>query len=90
MTNAYRIALFEGDGIGPEITAPACRLLERAAERAGAPPLEWQDCPAGAAHYQKTGEALPKRFTVRHDLLVALIALRNHPAIVRKFAVDEL
>ncbi len=56
----FRIALFEGDGIGAEITAPTRRLLERVAERAGGFSLSFTPAPAGAAVYRDTGTALPK------------------------------
>jgi len=62
MTNLadFRIAVFAGDGIGPEITAPTLRLLDKAARRVGGFSLAPQDCPAGAAYYRDHGEALPK------------------------------
>ncbi|MBX2855342.1 MAG: isocitrate/isopropylmalate dehydrogenase family protein, partial [Rhodobacteraceae bacterium] len=52
------IAVMEGDGIGPEVTAPCLEIVTRAAEAHGAT-LEMQKLPAGAAHYAKTGDALP-------------------------------
>ncbi|MCY4335310.1 MAG: isocitrate/isopropylmalate family dehydrogenase [Litoreibacter sp.] len=60
MTNSFDIAIFEGDGIGPEITAPTVALLDRLAARSGAYALKFTSHPAGAAHYAKTGESLPK------------------------------
>ncbi|HSF95281.1 MAG TPA: isocitrate/isopropylmalate family dehydrogenase [Thermohalobaculum sp.] len=56
----FRIAVFPGDGIGAEITAPTLRLLENAAARAGGFSITPQHCPAGAAHYRETGSALPE------------------------------
>lgn len=58
--NSFRIAVFEGDGVGPEITAPAQRLIERAAARVGNASYDWEICPAGAAYYLDHGTALPK------------------------------
>ena len=52
------IAVFDGDGIGPEITAPTIRLLGKAMKRVDVE-LAFQHLPAGAAHYRDTGEALP-------------------------------
>ena len=56
---AFRIAVFEGDGIGPEVMAPARALLQGLAETSGAYAFDWQTLPAGAGHYAATGEALP-------------------------------
>ncbi|WP_299655423.1 isocitrate/isopropylmalate dehydrogenase family protein [uncultured Tateyamaria sp.] len=58
MTSTFQIAVFQGDGIGPEIMAPSVDLLAGLA--AGSDyGFEFQDYPAGAAHYAKTGESLP-------------------------------
>ncbi|WP_112321492.1 isocitrate/isopropylmalate dehydrogenase family protein [Oceanibium sediminis] len=54
------ICVFEGDGIGPEIMAPTLRVLDAALAARGAEPLSYASHPAGAGHYQKTGEALPE------------------------------
>lgn len=54
----YRIALFDGDGIGPEIMAPTQALLDTVAELIGRK-LDFETLPAGAQHYAETGEALP-------------------------------
>jgi 3-isopropylmalate dehydrogenase len=58
MKTNFDIALFEGDGIGPEITRPTVDILEALA-RSGAYSLSFIDCPAGAAHYARSGESLP-------------------------------
>ncbi len=60
MKQNFEIAVFEGDGIGPEITAPTVDILRRMAEVSNSYSLEFVDAPAGAAHYAKTGESLPK------------------------------
>ena len=52
----YDIAVFTGDGIGPEVMAPTLALLDTVA---GAR-LRFTEHPAGAGHYAKTGEALPE------------------------------
>lgn len=57
---SFTIALFDGDGIGPEITPGACHLIERALTRAGGPAIHWTSCAAGAGTYRDTGHALPK------------------------------
>ena len=57
-TSQYRIAAFQGDGIGPEVMQPAMALLQRAAGAHGAD-LSFDVAPAGAGHYARYGEALP-------------------------------
>ena len=59
MTKSYQIAVFEGDGIGPEIMAPTLEILSILARLNGYT-LDFHICPAGAAHYAKSGDALPE------------------------------
>ncbi|MEL6425381.1 MAG: isocitrate/isopropylmalate family dehydrogenase, partial [Pseudomonadota bacterium] len=59
MKTDFAIAVFDGDGIGPEIMAPTVDLLRGMAD-SGNYTLTFTDCPAGAAHYAKTGESLPE------------------------------
>ncbi|MGH1415277.1 MAG: isocitrate/isopropylmalate dehydrogenase family protein [Pelagimonas sp.] len=59
MTKTFEIAVFEGDGIGPEITDPTAKILDRLARNSNSYSLIFTDAPAGAAHYAKTGESLP-------------------------------
>lgn len=61
MSKKFKIAVFEGDGIGPEIMAPTIRILNHLASKANEYQLDFKSTPAGAAHYLKTGEALPKK-----------------------------
>lgn len=60
MSKTYEIAVFAGDGIGPEITDPTVKILRDLAARANSYDLSFSDAPAGAAHYAKTGESLPE------------------------------
>lgn len=59
MTQSMKVAVFEGDGIGPEIMEPAIAILESMAARSNAYELDFRSFPAGAAHYAKTGQSLP-------------------------------
>jgi len=52
-----RVALIPGDGIGPEVTAEARRVLEAVGE-AGLAELSLETFPHGADHYLETGETL--------------------------------
>ncbi|MGC3940165.1 isocitrate/isopropylmalate dehydrogenase family protein [Roseobacter sp. EG26] len=58
MKDVYRIAVFQGDGIGPEIMQPTVEILGQLANQNGYN-LSFVDYPAGAAHFANTGEALP-------------------------------
>lgn len=59
MRRQFTIAVFEGDGIGPEIMAPTVTLLCDLARDAGSFTLDFRSVPAGAGHYRDTGESLP-------------------------------
>lgn len=59
MKKDFEIAVFAGDGIGPEITAPTVEILSKMSEASGAYALRFTDAAAGAAHYAMTGESLP-------------------------------
>jgi len=56
----YKIAVFEGDGIGPEIMQPTREVLDALAAKLELDPFEYQVLPAGAQHYAETGEDLPE------------------------------
>ena len=55
----FCIAVFPGDGIGNEITAPTLRLLDNVASRVGSFSFTWEHCNAGAVCYLEQGTALP-------------------------------
>jgi 3-isopropylmalate dehydrogenase len=59
--HAFSVAVFEGDGIGPEVMAPTLRLLTKALHHQDEAELLFESLPAGAAHYRETGESLPAR-----------------------------
>lgn len=59
MPSEFKITVFAGDGIGPEIMAPTCRVLERLQSRSGQFALTFDERPAGAQHYAQSGESLP-------------------------------
>ena len=59
MTQTLNIAVFSGDGIGPEITEPTVKILESLSDEASTYSLKFDHVPAGAAHYAQTGESLP-------------------------------
>ncbi len=53
------IAVFPGDGIGPEVTAQARAVLERCGERFGFP-LRFEEAVLGGVAIDATGEPLPQ------------------------------
>ena len=52
---AHKITLIPGDGIGPEVTHAAVRILEATGVR-----FEWESFAAGAEAYEKYREYIPK------------------------------
>jgi len=60
MLRKFTIAVFEGDGIGPEVIGPTVEILARLAEQSRCYQLSFDSLPAGAAHFLETGESLPK------------------------------
>lgn len=57
---ALNIAVFQGDGIGPEVMVPTLRVLDVVTDRLQMPRMHFTDHPAGAGHYVATGEDLPE------------------------------
>ena len=56
---SLNIAVFHGDGIGPEVMAPTLVVLDAVMDRLKRPRMQFADHPAGAGHYVATGEDLP-------------------------------
>ena len=55
---AHKITLIPGDGIGPEVTAAAVRILEATGVK-----FEWESFAAGADAFAKYHEYIPKELT---------------------------
>src|SRR5437868_14300856 len=70
MASSIRLAVIGGDGIGPEVTAEALKVL-----RAATPAVTFDttDYDLGARRYHRTGETLPD---------TALEEIRRHDAIL--------
>ena len=60
MTTEFKITVFEGDGIGPEIMAPTLNILKHLQKLSNNYSLVFNTAAAGAAHYLKTNESLPE------------------------------
>jgi isocitrate dehydrogenase (NAD+) len=52
---AHRVTLIPGDGIGPEVTGAAVRVLEASGVK-----IDWETFAAGSAAYEKYHEYIPK------------------------------
>src|ERR1700735_5717909 len=57
--DALHIAVLGGDGIGPEVMAPALEVL-RKIEATSDLTFRFTDAPAGANHYLATGKSMPE------------------------------
>ena len=57
--DSFHIAVLPGDGIGPEVMAPALDVLKRVTATVPNLRLRFTEAPAGADHYRATGTALP-------------------------------
>jgi len=55
MSTTHRVTLIPGDGIGPEVTKAAVRMLEASGVK-----FEWEQFEAGAEAYEKYKEYIPK------------------------------
>src|ERR1051326_7317063 len=55
---AYRITLIPGDGIGPEVTQAAVRVLEATGLK-----FEWESFAAGAEAFERFRQYIPKELT---------------------------
>ena len=57
--DAFHIAVLPGDGIGPEVMAPALEVLRKIEATTPGLAFRFTQAPAGAGHYSETGTALP-------------------------------
>src|SRR6201985_2986747 len=56
--NAFHVAVLAGDGIGPEVMAPALEILRKIETRSGLN-FRFTDAPAGAVNYRETAKSMP-------------------------------
>jgi 3-isopropylmalate dehydrogenase len=57
--NAFHIAVLGGDGIGPEVMAPALEILRKIEAKSDLA-FRFTEAPAGAGHYRETGKSMPE------------------------------
>jgi 3-isopropylmalate dehydrogenase len=60
MTKHYRIAVLPGDGVGPEVTTEALKVLRAVEEKLGDLRFEFQEFSVGAGEYLRGGDPLPE------------------------------
>ena len=58
--DTFHIAILPGDGIGPEVMAPALAVLEKVAAATPRLKFRFTEAPAGASHYHDTGRSMPQ------------------------------
>src|SRR5581483_3582540 len=57
--DAFHIAVIGGDGIGPEVMAPALEILRKVEAITPGLKFRFSETPAGATHYRETGRSMP-------------------------------
>src|SRR5581483_11215418 len=58
----HRIALYPGDGIGPEVVDSSIAVLDAVAQQLGSFQLAYERFDWGMAHYDKHGRVTPEDF----------------------------
>lgn len=58
----YRIALYPGDGIGPEVIREARRVVDAVKQRVGGFTIDWTEFPWSVIYWQQTGKLVPDDF----------------------------
>src|SRR5215468_8314380 len=57
--DSFHIAVLPGDGIGPEVMAPALVVLDKVAASTAGLKFRFTEAPAGAGHYRDAGKSMP-------------------------------
>jgi len=57
--DTFHIAVLPGDGIGPEVMAPALEVLRAVEKTTPGLKFRFTEAPAGAGHYKQTGKSMP-------------------------------
>jgi 3-isopropylmalate dehydrogenase len=57
--DSFHIAVIGGDGIGPEVMAPALEVLRKVEASTAGLKFRFSETPAGAGHYRDTGKSMP-------------------------------
>jgi len=70
---SFRIALLPGDGIGPDVTMEAVRVLRAVERQTEGFHLEFEEFSIGAGEYLKNGDPLPERVFERMPEFEAIL-----------------
>jgi 3-isopropylmalate dehydrogenase len=77
----YRLAVIPGDGVGPEVTDEALRVLRRIEELEGVE-FDIITYPFGAEHFLKTGELMPETvFSELREMNAILLGAIGDPRV---------
>jgi 3-isopropylmalate dehydrogenase len=58
--DSFHIAVLAGDGIGPEVMAPALEVPRKVEATTPGLHFRFSEAPAGAGHYRDTGQSMPE------------------------------
>ncbi|WP_258366843.1 isocitrate/isopropylmalate dehydrogenase family protein [Curtobacterium sp. MCSS17_011] len=61
MSQQYRLAVLNGDGIGPEIVPASVQIVDAAVATVGAPAIDWSELPLGRGAIDEFGTAVPEQ-----------------------------
>jgi tartrate dehydrogenase/decarboxylase/D-malate dehydrogenase len=83
MSKTFKIAVYPGDGIGPEVIAEALQVLARVEKLDGSFKLELTSMPWGVKHYQTHGTVVPENvLDVLRPMDAILLGAVGWPALV--------
>src|ERR1043165_6395575 len=83
MTKSFKIAVYPGDGIGPEVTEQALRVLDRLQQLDGSFKIEPTHLPWGVEYYKQHGTVVPDDFLdVLRPMHAILLGAVGWPALV--------
>src|SRR5436190_11424175 len=88
--HTFRIAVLEGDGIGPEVTREAIRAADTAARLSDAK-FEWTKYPWGTEYYFANGRMAPADYLdqlAKHDAI--LLGAVGHPQVQDHITLNGL
>ena len=80
--DTFHIAVLPGDGIGPEVMAPALEVLRKIEATTQGLKFRFSETPAGAGHYRDTGKSMPdETIKLCHDADAILLGACGLPEV---------
>jgi len=80
--DSFHIAVIGGDGIGPEVMAPALEVLRKIEATTQGLKFRFSETPAGAGHYRDTGKSMPdETIKLCHDADAILLGACGLPEV---------